>query len=149
MSRNYAPDPKGLLNPEDYQYYRSQRQRVRDTYNLSTAQNAHEQKVVRNELSRQLGDYARKFQRSREGLHGRAIRGGLMNSGIWQRQLANFASDRAQAMSNVRGRADDSLGGLRLARDQLDHILYNQTVDFNAQEAARRAAVEAARAGGG
>lgn len=132
------------LNPEDLNWFASSRRRVNDTYNLGLAQNNYQQSVLGNQFARSLGDTTRQFSRMREKMPWAAARRGLMNSGIWNKQLADFGVDKNAAIANLTGQMNDQKFGLQLAQNQLGQIRGSALLDLNDQEAARRAAIAAA-----
>lgn len=148
MARSYKADPRGHLDPEDYTRFRTAKWRINDTYALGRQQNTHERNSLTNERSRSLQELARQFTQQRDGLAGGFAKRGLMNSGIWQKQLSDFNTHRNMARGHLEGAYADQLGGNKLARQQLNSVRVNALSDIDVQAAARRAAVEAMRAGG-
>jgi hypothetical protein len=144
-SRRYAAPPAGSdLNPEDFNYFRTARWRVNDTFNLGNAQNVYQRQVANNDNQRARQNLTRQFGTMRQGLHKGFGSRGLLNSGIWQNRLAQFSQGRQAAYGDLAGEFADQLAGFRLAGQQLESTRTNAQADINVQEAARRAAIRAA-----
>lgn len=144
MVMAFSADPKNQLNPEDFNWFASSRRRVNDTFNLGQAQNQYQQSILGNQFARGLGDTTRQFARMREKMPWAAARRGLMNSGIWTKQLADFGVDKNAAVANLTGQFNDQKFGLQLAGQQLGQVRQSALLDLDDQEAARRAAIAAA-----
>lgn len=143
----YSDEGRGDLTPDDYGYFQVARRRVTDTHGLNTFQNIYQADSLtkQRDISRQ--DLMRQFDRNRRKFSGGYAKGGIMNSGIYARHLADLYSDRDYGLNRIESQYAQQLAGLRLAQQQLDATKDNSLSDIDTQEAARRAAVAAALRG--
>lgn len=134
---------ESLLDAESLGHFRSARRRVQDTYDLGTAQNNYQRQVAGSQYGRSLGDLTRQFDQIRTKMPWGAARRGMLNSGLYQRQLGEYGADRVRAFSNLRGVYDDQLGGLNLADSQLSSVRTGALNDIEEQQRNRIASVAA------
>ena len=144
--RVFQADPKNVLNPEDYNDFRSAKWRIDDTWANGMAQNQYQKEIAGNQYNRSLADLTRQYAQMRERLPGQYAQRGLLNSGIYQSALARFGTERQAATANLAGAYNDTYRGYVMAGTQLEDQRRRATEEVDSQEAARRAAAEALRA---
>lgn len=132
-----------LLNPEELSYFRTARRRVQDTYGLGAAQNAYEQGAASNAYARSLGDLTRQFDQVRSKLPWNYAGRGMLNSGLYQKGLADYGQDRLRSFGNLRGSYEDQMGGFNLAAQQLAAVKTAGASDIEEQEQSRVASIAA------
>lgn len=137
-------DPAGQLNPEDYNFFRQSKRRVKDSYFLGLEQNDYQKGVLGAGYTRNVADLTRKFSEMRKGLPGGFAKRGMLNSGAYQRSVADFNTQRNTTMQNTEAQNAEQIWGLALARNQLESVKTNAEFDIDEQERARRAAIAAA-----
>lgn len=143
-----AEDYTGL-DADQANYFRTRRRQVNDTYNLGLAQNLNSRQRLRREYGRQRTDLRRQFGDMRMKLPGAFAQGGLLNSGLWQRQLQRYGTERSRALGNLAGQFQDERGSLLLAKRQLGQVRRNAIYDVDQALAARRATAATLRAAAG
>jgi hypothetical protein len=144
-NRDYVGPAAGDdMNPEDFNYFRTQKWRINDSYNLGNDQNNYQRSVANNQYGRSKDDLKRQFTQMRDGLSSGFGKRGLMNSGIWQNRLSKFAEGRTAAYGNLAQQFEDQNRGFAMAESQLRKVQTNSQSDLASQEAARRAAIASA-----
>lgn len=131
------------LNPEDFNWFRTERRRVNNNYALGASQNQYAQETAANAYGRDRGSLVQKYAQMREGLPGGYANRGLLNSGVWQKAQTDFATQQDQALTDQQGAYQDQLGGLKLGMGQLETSRTNGLNDLTDQETARRAQIAA------
>lgn len=135
------------LNPEDFNYFRTKRRQVDTTHSLGQAQNAYQSAAAGNQFTRNVGDLARQYGRAVEkhpwGFGAR----GLLNSGIYQKSVADLATDGfVRPYTNMVGQHQDVQGGFALAGQQLGRIRGESMADISSAEQSRLAMEQIAAA---
>jgi hypothetical protein len=115
----YGAAPAPDLTPEEVAYFDTLQTRMNEDYAQGAATNAYQQGILQSEHGAQVGDYNRRFDRMREQLPGQYQRRGLMNSGIYQQGLTDYATDRTFGMADLERRYQAQMGGLQMAGSQL------------------------------
>lgn len=144
-ARDYQSDPSGGLTPDDYNYYRTARWRVADTAALGLEQNEYQQRLARNAYGRNKTNLSDQFARMSEKFAGPYAGRGLLNSGIYNKDLTDFRVGRERQMGDLRMAYEDQLAGLNQARSQIERTHGSTLTDLNVQEQARRATADALR----
>lgn len=139
---------QGNLTPDDLGYFQVNRRRLQDSYNLNKAQNDFQKNSALSQYGRTRADMLSKFAKMRENLPSAAAHRGILNSGIQQRNVAQFENDADRQLSNLRLGFEDQSAGYNLAANQLYGVLLSGMNDIDTQEAARRATAAALRSGG-
>lgn len=136
------------IDPESGTYFRTQRRRITDTYNLGQAQNLYQQSTAGNTLQRSLGDIAYNYNRMRQNMPWSYAARGVMNSGIWTKAVADAAeSGYTRPVANAMGAYQDQMQGLQLALQQMGQVRTSGLSDIEEAERARIAAVAASLRG--
>lgn len=136
----FKADPGGL-DPQQINYLRTARRRIRDNYALNLAQNKYQRSTLRNQYARGKSDLKREFGQARIELPSAFAGGGTLNSGLYQKAISRFGQEQQSAFGNLRGQFGDEMRGLRLARQQLGTVKRQGLNDIRQEEAARRAAL--------
>ena len=85
------------LTPEDYQLYATKASNLRSNYQRTLAQNAWERGQASSEYNTARTGLTTQFDRQRFQLPGQFVGRGLLDSGIYQQGLSDYASDRTNA----------------------------------------------------
>ena len=140
MPRFDFSDPYGL-EPEQVNALQTRRRQVNTTYGLGMAQNRFERNRTGREFRRGKVDLLRQFGKARRELPQAYAAGGLLNSGLYQKGIADLGQERIGAFGQLRGQYQDVMGGLRLAGRQLGQVRQSSLNDIDSQRAASRAAL--------
>lgn len=143
MPSLFNADPRGQLNPEDYNYFLTKRRQINDTLGLGTAQTQYQRNTSRLGHNQRRQQLVQQFSRVGERLPGRFARRGLLNSGLYHKGVAEHLRDRDASLANLDQDFNQQLYGLDLADTQLEAVRRSALDDIEAQEAARRAAIAA------
>ena len=138
-----ASDTTGL-SPEDINYFDTARRRLGLNYQQGSAQNAYQQGVLGQQQASGLDALNNRYNQLRNQLPGGYAQRGLLNSGIYQQGLQQYAQNRQTDLNNVQQQYQQQLGGLQLGQQQLDQQNTGGLGDIEAQQAARRQAIAAA-----
>ena len=134
------------LNPEDINYFSTQRRRVKTTYDLGAAQNQYQRNLSNTQYAQSVGDLTNRYDQMRQRLPGSYAKRGLFNSGIYQRGLQDFQQNKLRDFGNLAQMQQQRLAGFTMTDEQLARM-YQETGgaggDIDMAEAARKAAVEA------
>lgn len=130
----------GGLDGEAMTGFNVQKRRVNEAYGLGLGQNKFQRDRTKQEFNRGYADLKTRFGEARRQLPGEYARGGLLNSGIWGKRVADFNAERSRGLGSLRGRYDSEVGGLDLAQSQLEQTRRGALDDIQAQRAARRSA---------
>lgn len=136
------------IDPESGNYFRTQRRRITDTYNMGSAQNLYQQATAGNTLQRSIGDIAYNYNQMRQKMPWSFAARGLMNSGVWQKAVSDAATGGyIRPVANATAAYQDQLQGLQLALQQLGQTTTSSLSDIDQAEQARIAAVAASLRG--
>ena len=133
-----------LLSPEDINYFATGRRRVNDTYNLGQAQGNYQRDVAAGAFGRAQGNLLSQYAKMRDRLPYGYARRGMLNSGIYQKGLADFAQDKNRAIGDLAGSYAEQTAGFDLAQRQLAQVRQSSLMDLDEQEQSRIAATAAA-----
>lgn len=142
--RNRGRSYVGGLDAQALTGFNVQKRRVNEAYGLGLAQNRFQKSRTRNEYTRGRRDLVARFGEARRELPGAYAQGGLLNSGLWQKRVADFNAERQRALGSLQGRFREENSGLRLARRQLEQVRRGALDDIKSQRAARRSATASA-----
>lgn len=126
------------LSADEFNYFATNRRRIRDQYALGDIQNTFQQGVVGNQYGRSMGDLVATWDRQREKLPYGFAKRGMLNSGVYQNALSQYGQDRMRATANLNGQYQDQMNALRAAHDQLGFVRDQSLQDIDQQETARR-----------
>jgi hypothetical protein len=129
-----APD----LGPEDIAYFDSLMSRANQVYNQESDNNLYQQGIVQSEHGITQRDLQDRLKKTREQLPGQYQRRGLMNSGVYQQGLTDYATVATNATSDLERRFQNQMGGLQNAYKQLGETHGMTTSDIEARRTARR-----------
>ena len=135
----------GVLSPDDFSYFEQQRRRIRNQYLQGTQQAKYQGSLLDAENSRSKRDLTRQFGEIRNQLPGQFAGGGVLNSGIYQKALTDYATDRSTGFADLSARYLEQKQGLSQSLGQLSSIYKSSLDDVASSEAARRATAEAIR----
>lgn len=142
----YTPPPMAApdLSPEEIAYFDTLGTRLNSTYEDQMAQNLFQQGNLNLDQNITMRDLEARFDRQREQLPGGYQRRGLMNSGIYQQGLSDYATQRTNATTDQNLRYQRGLSGLQnqAASYTKQHSL--GTAENAAMRQARRAGKAAA-----
>ena len=132
-----------LLNPDEVGYFNTARRRVTDSYGIGQAQNAYQRDTAASAFARSQGTLMQRYAQMRDRLPYGYAKRGLLNSGIYQKGLADFAQQKNQAIGDLAGQFQDQNAGFDLAQRQLASVYSGAGMDLDEQEKQREAAVAA------
>lgn len=122
------------MTPEETHYYLSKRNQLNESYGLGAAQNNYQAGTVRNAYTRQLGDYARQYDKVREKIPYGFARRGMMNSGLYQKALTDYNTERNAGYANMQGAFNDQIGAYDLALGQMGQVKQSSLTEVDAQQ---------------
>jgi len=134
-----APNSQ-YLSPEDVNYFGTTRRRVNDTFNLGSAQNLYQRQTAQSAFGRTKNNLFTSFARMRDKLPGQYASRGLLNSGLYQKGIADFGQRKNQQIGEVTAQFGEQMAGLDLAERQLGQVRTSASMDVDEQEQSRIAA---------
>lgn len=133
-----------LLSPEDINYFSTGRRRVNDTYNLGQAQGVYQRDVAAGNFGRSQRNLLSQYSKMRDRLPYGYAKRGMLNSGIYQKGIADFAQQKNQAIGDLGAQYGEQMAGFDLAQRQLGGVRSSALMDLDEQEQSRIAATAAA-----
>lgn len=122
------------LKPIENQWFRSQRNRAKQAYELGTQQNKYEKGLWNKQQTWTRDDLVRQFNRQRETLANPYNRRGMMNSGMYQQGLLRHYQDRGRALDRQSLATLWKNEGFDLAQSQLARVRDDQLADLKDQQ---------------
>lgn len=136
-----------FIDPVEQEAWDNRRNRAKALYETQKAQGEFQRSNILENQSLDTAELAKRFNRMRERLPGGFARRGLLNSGIYQRALKQYAEDRQAATSSLAARYQQMLGEHGFDQ-KLQAVQYLNTIgDINDAERVRRAQIAAALQG--
>jgi hypothetical protein len=132
------------LTPEQLADLNIRRRQIRERSNLGNAQQDYLFQSAHKEYGRNLNDIMYAYARAREKLPYSFARRGLLNSGIYAKNLAYQNQDVQKAVTDLSGRTQDQLQGYLLAKQQLGQVTTGGLQDIDELQTSRIATVAAA-----
>lgn len=140
-----TPPPMPLvppdLGPEDIAYFDSLMSRANQVYDQEAGNNLYQQGILQSEKGITEQDLGRRFDQMRERLPGQYQNRGLMNSGVYQQGLSDYATERTNQFADLNRRFQGQMGGLQRAYQQLGATHGMTTADINSKRIARKNAI--------
>lgn len=131
------------LNPDDFNYFQTAQRRVGQTWALGQQQNDFGVRSADLQNTEALNNLRYKYAQLQRGVATPYARGGLLNSGLYQKGWDDWQAQKNLAYGSQQQNYQNQLAGLSLAKGQLSSEKYNGYTDVAAQKAARRAAAAA------
>lgn len=129
-----APD----LGPEDIAYFDSLMSRANQVYGQESANNLYQQGILESEKGITERDLTTRFDQMRERLPGQYQNRNIMNSGVYQAGLGDYATQRTNTFSDLNRRFQNQMGGLQNAYQQLGQTHGTTLSDIESRKTARR-----------
>ena len=126
------------LGPEDIAWFDSLATRLNDTYGRGVSANQYQQTQLASEQGIREQDLGRRFDQIRERLPGGFQKRGLLNSGIYQAGLGEYATDRTNATSDLQRQFQNQMFGLQNRLGEMETAYHTGMGDLNFQKTARR-----------
>lgn len=139
--------PPGL-NPEEQNYFDTTQRRVNQTYDMGVSQNQFQRSTAGADYAAKNYLEGVKWGRQYEALPGVYIRRGLGSSGIMQRGVNDFQTDRANAFAEMARAYQNQLSQLANGDAQLTSVRDQALGDLEAQKQARLALLASMLNGG-
>ncbi len=135
MAAKYPPRD---LNPEELTWFDAANSRLTRSFNFGKAQNTYEQKLQGQSYDWDKGDLLKQFGKMRENVAQPYVRRGMINSGMHQKGLTDWATEKRDALGRLQTSNNYKGQGFDMAQGQLNEALFSGRGDLNAQRAARR-----------
>lgn len=132
----YAPP---TLSPQESAQFTTQRNNARRTYQGGLAANTYQQTLAGLKFKRGKQGLNTQWDRQRAALPGDYIQRGIFDSGIYQRGLKDYATDRSQAFGDLSLGYQGEVGGLKMDARGLSDSYANTLATSQSAEQARRA----------
>lgn len=142
---NQIKKNQGHLSADDLTYFEGQKRQTQQQYGLGLAQNAYQRKTTKAMGGLQRGDLVRQFDAMRRQLPSNYAAGGTLNSGLWQKAMKDYGSQRQGSLAQFDTEQSAKLGGYDISDAQLETIYKGAIDDITSAQAARRATAEALR----
>ena len=124
------------MNANETWWFANRADQARRNYGYNKAQNDYERGLARTQAGWDRADLVRQFSRQRQALPANYNRRGVMNSGIWNKALADWTTDKTRALTRQTAAADMKQQGYDLADYQLADIKRKALDDLAAQRTA-------------
>lgn len=130
-------------SPEELDQFAGQRNHINLNYGQANATNLFQRGNTLANKQADYGNLKRQFVQQRAQIPGQFIGRGLLNSGLYQRGLKDYAANRTEAFGDLGRKYQQMLGTLDLQRQQGAASQFADLADVNAQERQRRAELAA------
>lgn len=131
------------LNLNEKNWFNQRRNSAIWNYGYGKTQNDYERKLSGTQQGWQRADLIKQFTDARQKLPNQFNRRGIMNSGIYQKALGDFAADRTQALTRQNTGAGLKNQGYDIANSQLGLIKARTLSELEAQKADYRKSLSA------
>jgi hypothetical protein len=131
------------LSPQDVSLYNAKRSRIQSQFGIGRAQNQYDRGQLDLNYGLQRKSLGMEWDRQRTQLPGQFARSGMLNSGVYQRALQDYAQGRGLAFEAAGRTYQQQLGQLGQRSTALSQT---RTSDLNvlaAEEQARRSSLAA------
>lgn len=131
-------DASGQLLPTELQYWNAAKQRVNRAYDMGTGQNKHDRGLAQYQYDWDRQDMLKRLADQRNAIPGQFNRRGMMNSGLYQRGLADYTRDSTRSTQRLDTAHYLRQAGFNLVDNQLKRIRDESLTDITDQQAALR-----------
>lgn len=139
MVANSSADPYGVLTADDFTGFQVQRQRVNDSYNIGTTQNAFQRGSLKLNYDQSVGDMKRAYSQQLARLPSSYSKRNLLHSGLYAKAVKDFNEGWDAQKTNASAQYQNQMSGLQIADNQLTQIRNSSNSEIDFRDAARRA----------
>lgn len=137
------------LKANEIQWFKSRRDQAGWSAGYGRDQNEYDRKIEAKQQSWNRDDLVRHYQQMRQKLPNAFNRRGVMNSGLYQKGLSDWAQDRTRDLQRQTTAATLKDQGFDLARSQINLIEERTKRDIDRQKKALEETVSASLAAAG